>query len=459
MINLVIFDLDGVLFDSKKYHFEALNLALNEVDEKYVISYEEHLKEFDGLPTNKKLELLTEKKGLEENKYESIWKQKQKHTTELLGGIKKNEKIYNLITLLRKNKIKLACASNSISQTVNMVLSKLEIIDFFDIIVSNEDVKNSKPHPEMYWKCMTNLSILPNETLIIEDSPVGRLGASLSGAKTYFVESSADISEDIYYNNLEFNNMDSDNKLNEYRNKKLNILIPMAGLGSRFTDKGYVFPKPLIEVRGKPMIQVVVENLNIDANYIFIVQKEHIEKYNIDKMLKLIRPEAKIVVLDSITEGAASTTLMAKEYINNENPLLIANSDQFINWNPREVMYKFISTNVDGGILTFKATHPKWSYAKLNDSGFVTEVAEKNPISDNATVGIYYWKKGKDYVKSAEEMIENDIRVNNEFYVCPVYNQAIEKNKKIKISEVEKMWGIGTPEDLENFLAEYDGFI
>jgi HAD superfamily hydrolase (TIGR01509 family) len=448
-----------VLFDSKKYHFEALNLALNEVDEKYVISYEEHLKEFDGLPTNKKLELLTEKKGLEENKYESIWKQKQKHTTELLGGIKKNEKIYNLITLLRKNKIKLACASNSISQTVNMVLSKLEIIDFFDIIVSNEDVKNPKPHPEMYWKCMTNLSILPNETLIIEDSPVGRLGASLSGAKTYFVESSADISEDIYYNNLEFNNMDSDNKLNEYRNKKLNILIPMAGLGSRFTDKGYVFPKPLIEVRGKPMIQVVVENLNIDANYIFIVQKEHIEKYNIDKMLKLIRPEAKIVVLDSITEGAASTTLMAKEYINNENPLLIANSDQFINWNPREVMYKFISTNVDGGILTFKATHPKWSYAKLNDSGFVTEVAEKNPISDNATVGIYYWKKGKDYVKSAEEMIENDIRVNNEFYVCPVYNQAIERNKKIKISEVEKMWGIGTPEDLENFLAEYDGFI
>ena len=122
-------------------------------------------------------------------------------------------------------------------------------------------------------------------------------------------------------------------------------------------------------------------------------------------------------------------------------------------------MYKFISTNVDGGILTFKATHPKWSYAKLNDSGFVTEVAEKNPISDNATVGIYYWKKGKDYVKSAEEMIENDIRVNNEFYVCPVYNQAIERNKKIKISEVEKMWGIGTPEDLENFLAEYDGFI
>ena len=459
MINLVIFDLDGVLFDSKKYHFEALNLALNEVDEKYVISYEEHLKEFDGLPTNKKLELLTQKKGLNKKKYETIWKQKQKYTMELLNGIKKNEKIYNLLTLLKKNKIKIACASNSISETVNKVLIKLEIIELFDIIVSNEDVLNPKPHPEMYWKCMTELSILPNKTMIIEDSPVGRLGASLSGAKTYFVESSADISENLYYDALESNNMENDNKLNEYRNKKLNILIPMAGLGSRFTDKGYVFPKPLIEIKGKPMIQVVVENLNIDANYIFIVQKEHVENYNIDKMLKLIRPEAQIVVLDSITEGAASTTLMAKEYIDNENPLLIANSDQFINWNPREVMYKFISTDVDGGILTFKATHPKWSYAKIDNSGFVTEVAEKNPISDNATVGVYYWKKGKDYVNFAEEMIEKDVRVNNEFYVCPVYNQAIEKNKKIKISEVEKMWGIGTPEDLESFLSEYDGFI
>tara|TARA_B100001996_G_scaffold342325_1_gene296878 strand:+ start:2139 stop:3518 length:1380 start_codon:yes stop_codon:yes gene_type:complete len=459
MINLVIFDLDGVLFDSKKYHFEALNLALNEVNEKYVISYEEHLKEFDGLPTNKKLELLTQKKGLEKNKYETIWKQKQKYTMELLDGIKKNEKIYNLLTLLKNNEIKIACASNSISETVTRVLDKLEIIDLFDIIVSNEDVLNPKPHPEMYWKCMTKLSILPNETLIIEDSPVGRLGASLSGAKTYFVESSADISEDLYYEALEFNNMDNDNKLNEYRNKKLNILIPMAGLGSRFTDKGYVFPKPLIEIKGKPMIQVVVENLNIDANYVFIVQKEHVEKYNVDKMLKLIRPEAKIVILDSITEGAASTTLMAKEFINNENPLLIANSDQFIKWNPREVMYKFMSTDIDGGILTFKATHPKWSYAKINDSGFVTEVAEKNPISDNATVGVYYWKKGKDYIDFAEEMIKKNIRVNNEFYVCPVYNQAIEKNKRIKISEVEKMWGIGTPEDLESFLSEYDGLI
>lgn len=459
MIKLVIFDLDGVLYDSKKFHFDALNKALTEIDPKFIISYEDHIKEYEGLPTMKKLELLSSKNGLKKDYFETIWESKQKHTNTLLDEITKNNEIYNLLKILKKSDIKIACASNSISDTVHKVLERLEINKFFDIIVSNEDVVNPKPHPEIYWKCMTHFSIFPSETLIIEDSPVGRLGASMSGAKTYFVDNSSEINEDLYKNILELNDMKNLEKLNEYKNKKLNILIPMAGLGSRFTEKGYVFPKPLIEVKGKPMIQVVIENLNIDANYIFIVQKEHVEKYNIDKMLKLIRPEAKIVTLDTITEGAASTTLMAKEYINNDDPLLIANSDQFIMWNPREVMYKFTSTEADGGILTFNATHPKWSYAKIDNLGNVIEVAEKNPISNNATVGVYYWKNGKDYVECAEEMIEKDIRVNNEFYVCPVYNQAIEKGKRIVINEVEKMWGIGTPEDLESFLADYEGVI
>ena len=206
------------------------------------------------------------------------------------------------------------------------------------------------------------------------------------------------------------------------------------------------------------MIQVVLENLNIDANYIFIVQKEHNENFNINQMLKIQKPNSIIYELDEITEGAASTTLIAKESINNSSPLLICNSDQFIEWNPREVMYQFVNADVDGGILTFESTHPKWSYAKLGNNGFVSEVAEKNPISTNATVGVYYWKHGQDYVKYAEQMIEENIRVNNEFYVCPVYNQAIKDKKKIKIKEIEKMWGLGTPEDLETFLQFNDNF-
>ena len=229
----------------------------------------------------------------------------------------------------------------------------------------------------------------------------------------------------------------------------------MAGAGSRFAQAGYTFPKPLIEVRGKPMIQVVVENLNIEANYIFIVQKEHYEKYNLKYLLNLITPDCKIIQVDGLTEGAACTTLLAREFIDNDAPLIMANSDQFVEWNSNECMYAFTADSIDGGIVTFEATHPKWSYAKLDEYGFVSEVAEKKPISDNATVGIYYWKKGSDYVKYADQMISNNIRTNNEFYVCPVFNEAIADNKKIRVKQIEKMWGIGTPEDLNYFLENH----
>lgn len=449
-MKLIIFDLDGVLYDSKKFHFEALNKALSKVSKKYEISFQEHVNIYDGLPTLKKLELLTSNKGLDITLHESIWQDKQIITAGLLDQIELNTELKKNLETLKEEKYKLAVASNSIKKTVIKVLENLNIIQLFDLIISNEDVLNAKPHPEMYWNCMSQLKILPKETFIIEDSPVGRLGAKMSGANYLFVNSSDDLNNAFFENILNYNDDMSD--LNKYYDKNLNVLIPMAGKGSRFSEKGYVFPKPLIEINGKPMIQIVVENINIEANYIFIVLQEHIEKYNIDKMLKLIVPNCTIVVTDGITEGAASTTLLAKQFINNDNPLVIANSDQYIEWNPREAMYNFTSKDIDGGILTFNSTHPKWSYAKTDDNGTVTEVAEKNPISTNATVGIYYWKAGKNYVTSAEEMIEKNIRVNNEFYVCPVYNQAIEKSQKIIIEEVNEMWGIGTPEDLDTFL-------
>ena len=156
--------------------------------------------------------------------------------------------------------------------------------------------------------------------------------------------------------------------------------------------------------------------------------------------------------MDGITEGAACTTLLSRDIINNDQPLLIANSDQYVDWDTSEFLYKMQEQDADGGMLTFKSTHPKWSFAKVDDNGTVIEVAEKKPISDIATVGIYYWKKGSDYVKYAEQMIEKNIRYNNEFYVCPIFNEAIQDGKVIKTFNIEKMWGLGTPEDLDCFL-------
>jgi len=299
------------------------------------------------------------------------------------------------------------------------------------------------------------MSCLPEETMIVEDSPYGLLAASRSKSYILRVKNTGEVTLNNIINKLKQINIGVQQTIPAWRDEELNVLIPMAGAGSRFSDAGYTFPKPLIDVKGKPMIQLVVENLNIKANYIYVVRKEHRKRYNLDTLLNLITPNCKIVEVDELTEGAACTALLAKKYIDVDKPLFFANSDQFVEWDSNEFMYKMNETDADGGIVSFRSTHPKWSFAKINEKGFVTEVAEKNPISDIATVGYYYWKKGSDFVTYAEEMIDKNIRVNNEFYVCPVYNQAIEDGKKIRTFDIPKMWGLGTPEDLKNYLENY----
>ena len=451
MIKLIIFDLDGVLVDAKKIHYNTLNQALSEIDSKFIISESEHLSIYDGLKTNQKLDLLTKNKDLDKEYHNQIWNTKQKLTIEAISKLEKDTNLINLFSSLRNKGYKLACCSNSIRRSVLVMLSKIGLIEYMDLILSNEDVKNAKPHPEIYWKAMSMMDVLPEQTLIVEDSPTGLLAANRSRANILRVDNPNDLTEEKINSKLLINKMNTP----KWQGNKLNVLIPMAGAGSRFQQAGYTFPKPLIDVKGKPMIQTVVENLNVEANFIFVVQKEHREKYNLDALLNLITPNCKGVEVNSLTEGAACTTLLAKEHINNDAPLLMANSDQFAEWDSNEFMYKMVEQNVDAGILSFKSTHPKWSFAKVNEFGYVTEVAEKKPISDIATVGIYYWAKGSDYVKYAEQMISKNTRVNNEFYVCPVFNEAIKDNKKIKKFNIEKMWGLGTPEDLNHYLKNY----
>jgi HAD superfamily hydrolase (TIGR01509 family) len=455
MNKLVIFDLDGVLIESRELHYHSLNDALRSIDTKYVISRDEHLSIYDGMNTTRKLKLLSESKGLPAEYHDMVWQRKQLATFELIKNFPRDEKLVDIFTKLKSAGYMLAVASNSIRETVKLSLLKTGIMEYVDYWVSNQDVNHPKPFPEMYWQCMTKCKALPRDTLIIEDSHIGRQGALDSGAVLLAVENSHDVTWEKINKRLQNMNSQMTNNTIPWKDSRLNVLVPMAGAGSRFTQQGYTFPKPLIEVNGKPMIQVVVENLNIEAHYIFIVQQEHYEKYNLKYLLNLIAPGCDIVQVDGVTEGAACSTLLAKDYINNDAPLVMANSDQYVEWNSNECMYAFTADEIDGGIISFEASHPKWSYARVGDDGFVEEVAEKKVISNEATVGIYYWKKGSDYVKYAEDMIAKNIRVNNEFYVCPVFNQAIEDNKKIKVKRVNKMWGIGTPEDLDNFLKNY----
>lgn len=236
----------------------------------------------------------------------------------------------------------------------------------------------------------------------------------------------------------------------------LNIVIPMAGRGSRFANAGYTLPKPLIEIHGHPMIEYVVKNIRPDyeCRYIFICLQEHLDTYNLAERLESIAPGCIIIPVNQVTEGAACTVLLAEKYIDNNDPMMIANSDQYVDIDINN--YLAAMGDYDGLIMTMTADDPKWSFIQYDKAGFVTLLREKEVISDEATVGIYNYKKGADFVKYAKQMIKKNIRVNNEFYVAPVYNEMIEDGKKLVYYNIgqddEKMHGLGTPEDLEKFL-------
>jgi len=242
--------------------------------------------------------------------------------------------------------------------------------------------------------------------------------------------------------------------------QNMNIVIPMAGRGNRFREAGYTDTKPFIDVNGKSMVHRVIENLNIEFDetyeFILICLKEDYEKYDFKLFKECIGHESyEVVVLDEVTDGATQTLLCAKDWINNDTPLLTLNSDQLVYYNPDETFELF--EKFDGGIPCFYGKgSEKWSYAKLDDSEFVTEVAEKKSISPYATAGYYYWSKGSDFVKYAEQQIEHNDRtgINKEFYVAPVYNWAIKDGKQIVISMVDRSIELGTPEYLEKYLND-----
>ena len=233
----------------------------------------------------------------------------------------------------------------------------------------------------------------------------------------------------------------------------------MAGLGSRFSNQGIKTPKPLIEVNGKHMIEGVIDNLtpDIDHRFIFICQQSHLKDYQLENKILSKSPNSVIIPINEYTEGAACTVLLSEEYINNDEHLMIANSDQWIDMDINLYLSDLTSRDLDALIMTMKASDPKWSYVRLDANNLVSEAVEKKVVSDEATVGIYNFKRGKNFCEAAKRMIDADKRVNGEFYVAPVYNELIAKDYKIGIynigSENKGMYGIGTPEDLEGFIG------
>jgi len=240
----------------------------------------------------------------------------------------------------------------------------------------------------------------------------------------------------------------------------LNIVLPIAGRGSRFAAAGYAQPKPLIPVHGAPMIATVVRNVRprVAHRFIFVALAEHLEHAGMREALTQAAPGCAIVPVEQVTEGAACTVLLAKAYINSDDPLMLANSDQWVDVDIDDYLASLERQRADGLIMTMTADDPKWSFVGLDPKRLVTRVAEKEVISHEATVGIYNFRRGSDFVRAAERMIARNVRVNNEFYVAPVYNQLIEEGARIAIYNVGRegagMYGLGIPGDLQRFLAD-----
>jgi len=456
MIKAIIFDLDGVLVDARELHFEALNRALEKFG--HIITRDEHLSTYDGLPTRKKLDMLTKNKGLEKKHYGDIWKQKQIETRDIIDHeFEYDERIRSILSKLKSEGYLLAVCSNSIRESTKMMLIRKGFLEFMEFYISNQDVIKPKPSPEMYLKAFIKLGVKPKECIIVEDSHHGRQAAFDAGGHICSVENAEKLNYEKIKDSIKTAN--KSNGMNSFtpkwQSKELQIIIPMAGEGQSYKKAGYTFPKFLVDIAGKPMIQWVVENINCDAKFIFIVNKNDYDDYNLKYMLPLLAKNCSIVTVGK-TEGAPQTVLMAKSEINGDLPIAIINSDQFLKWNSNEFFYAMAADECDGGVVTFESTHPMYSFVQVDSKGFICKCAEKKPISKYATAGVYYFKTGKSFIAGAEEMIKKKITTDGHFYICPVYNELIGQGLKIRKFEIEKMWSFAVPEELQYFI---EGFV
>ncbi len=471
-IKSILFDLDGVLVNTRILHYETFRDALHEVLPNRSLTWAEHETEFDGLSTKAKIQRLFEAGQITQGQGDRLFERKQELTQERLPKlIQPRESLRMLFITLNNQGFRLLCCSNSIRKTLDMTLSLLGVLPLFEATYSNEDVQNPKPSPEIYEMAMRKSFLNPKECLIVEDSRVGRTAAYASGAHVLEVEDAEDLTPSLLRQTLYALEKGSPlypRTLPLGKPVTFHVVVPMAGEGSRFQKAGYTIPKPFIPVGGKPMIQWVIQNLipkeipreHYKLKFHLIVRTSHVKGNRLDSLFWDVPSNVSYTyhTTDGLTEGAACSVLLAESEINNQEPLIIVNSDQYLEWNP-DVFYKcLLNPEYSGAILTFYQPDPsdlKWSYARVNADGVVTEVQEKKWISPYATVGLYGWSRGCDFVRYAKQMIEKNIRVNREFYVCPVYNESIADGQSVRVKLCSGMWGLGVPEDLERFRREF----
>ena len=458
MIRALVFDLDGVLVDAVEWHYEAFVRAISVFG--YGIAREEHHALYNGLPTKTKLEILSQRSGLPRALHPFLNDLKQQYTREIVEReLRPSDELTQTLAALKEQGYRLAVATNCTRASLDLFLSKLGIADFFEFALSQEEVARAKPDPAIYQEALRRFAVTPSELAIIEDSLTGIAAASAVTRNLIVVRGPNELTRPRLLREL----VRRQNELQCGRTAQaldFEIVIPMAGEGVRFQQKGYPDPKPLIPIFGRPMVDWVVENLSPSEGegqahrFTFLCRRNHLDNTPLRHHLKRLSPDCQIVEVPSATQGAACTVLLAAGHIDLEKPLVIANVDQWIGVSLDGFYRAAREKDCDGLILTFPAHDTKWSYARTDATGRVAEVAEKIAISPHATTGIYYYRKGRYFVESAQAVIKSGERTNGEFYVCPVYNEMIRQGKSVYIYGVaeHEMHGLGTPEDLEAFI-------
>jgi HAD superfamily hydrolase (TIGR01509 family) len=451
MIKLIAFDLDGVLAATVDIHFETFNQALAEVAPGVSITRAQQDGRFEGVSTADKLKTLTVEQGLRVEDYPRVIAAKRRLTADAIRDrIKPNSQHVEMLTRLRP-RYKLALVSNATAPSVLPVLEAAGLVEHLDFILSRDDFERPKPAPDGYVRAMELADALPCETLVVEDSHVGREAARRAGAHLLAVADCAEVSHERVTRRIAVI------EAGGLKHEDLTVLVPMAGEGSRFKTAGYEKPKPLIDVLGKPMVQRVVESLNLpEANYTFAVRQQHQHDFDLNALLWEFAPGCIIIPIPEKTDGAARTVLLAQHGFRLDKPLLIFNSDQILDFDPQPFLDDIVARKLDGSILTFNACDPKYSYVRLGSDGLVAEVAEKRVISDLCTSGLYFWRLGIDFIRCAAAMIRKDIRVNNEYYVVPTYNEAIAEGLRIGHFPGRRIHDLGTPEGLMAYLERQE---
>jgi beta-phosphoglucomutase-like phosphatase (HAD superfamily)/dTDP-glucose pyrophosphorylase len=428
-IKAVIFDMDGVLIDAKEWHYEALNQALSLFG--FSINRYDHLVTYDGLPTSDKLKMLTAERGLPEGLHRHINDLKQEYTMERIFLNCAPMFVHEyLLSALRFEGYKLAVASNSIRKSVEVMMQKANLEQYLEFYLSNQDVTKAKPNPEIYNVAIQRLGLLPDECLVVEDNKNGIAAAIASGAHVMKVETERDVT----YPNVKRHIALAE----EFWGGAVKLIIPIVENEIVHVDTPY--GRSLYEIERKTILQYICDQLLKIKNteFVFILNRRDVEKFRLNNVIKLLVPNAKMVATDGSTAGAACSCMLACDYFVDDEPITIVGGDQIVTVDLQAAIDKFVSEDYDGGVVCFEDVHPHWSFVSLNNEGLVTEVAEKSPISRNATTGFYYFKRTDDFVTSVFSMIKKKASVNGKYYVCPVYNELILKQKRIGTFFVDK---------------------